>query len=432
MRHGLITYAILLLPLAAALLMVPHGSLAQNTTDRETTRNALEVTDDVIREASEVVTEARSQKGTLKLAVAVQRQKQAWNSFVALSNRMAMQLTLEARKEAQQAIGLARLDIQTQERLDRVIEETIDRIVKVRDIMIEFEIRAEHPRKLLDESRNLIEKSRLNAHQYRYQLALDLAQNGRERAVRAEQEVRVIRILKERIERRLTLLERLLERARERVHESQDERARNQLRMAEEQFNRARELVHEGRYRAAGAMTEKCEKTLRSLIRQISSWSLSDPQTRLDEAYQLLERTEEMISESRKDAAANQAQMWYEQAKEMLLRAEEGAAANRVDEAIRFIEEAKRLLRRAIDEVQEGLDESRVTATIEAVEEHREQILAAIGDCDAAGVRTLMQRADDRLSRARIHLGNGDYQAADAEARIARNLYDRIREACSF
>ena len=87
----------------------------------------------------------------------------------------------------------------------------------------------------------LLEKSRLNAQQLRYQLALKLAGDARDLAVRAEERIRNTRVLKEAAERKLAFLERLLERARERVQQSAGRIARaSQISIAEEQIEKAR------------------------------------------------------------------------------------------------------------------------------------------------------------------------------------------------
>ena len=199
MRNYKTVKTILILALGASLLTVAGRTSAQQV-EPARVRGALERTDEVIRTAAEVVQEARSQKGRLKLETAKTLQARAWNSYDRSTNLaygIAYNLTLEARQEANQAMAHARLEVQTESRLHRVIEETIERLAKARDMMVEWEIRAERAMKMIEDARNLIEKSRLNSAQYRYQLAMKLAESARQRAIRAEQEVRRIRTIKE-------------------------------------------------------------------------------------------------------------------------------------------------------------------------------------------------------------------------------------------
>ena len=56
---------------------------------------------------------------------------------------------------------------------------------------------------------------------------------------------------------------------------------------------------------------------------------------------------------------------------------------------------------------------------------------STIVDCRAEGIRELYQRAGEHLLQARRNLEKGKREEAVAEARIARNLFDRIREICA-
>jgi hypothetical protein len=432
MKITIKTYGMLLITLIVSLAFLPASAEGQGTQDRELVRSALERTDEILTEARTIVADSRSQKGLVKLQAAVDIQRKAWDSFTSQSNLMAMNLTRNARQEAFDAIALARADVQAQERLKRIYEETVERIARVRDMMAESGVLADQPMKLLNESRDLLEKSRLNFNQYRYQLALKLAELARSRAVTAEQQVRTIRAIKETVERRLEMLARLMERAREYVQQSNDDRARQQLRFAEEQYLRALELLRNGRYHAARSMMENVEKALRSLIRQFSSRSRLDPEAMLDEAYRLLARAVQMTSGAEEGDGALRSQEMIEQARRLLNKAEESIAAGQPDEARRLIEQARNLLRRAIAEGREQPDDSAVAAMIENLERYREEVLSTFSGCEAPGIGTLIERADARLAAARSKLGEGDLSSAEAEARIARNLYDRIREVCSM
>jgi hypothetical protein len=427
MKTKPIQYAILLIPLIIFLPLHATDARSQNVSDRGRAEEALKRTDEIIEEARIVVGESRSNKARLRIEQAETIQKKARSSFMANAYRISYDLTLKARDEAKQAMAMARLEVQAETRLGRIIEETMERIGRARDIALDAEIRAERPMKMLDEARSLIEKSRLNASQYRYQLAIKLAENARQRAVRAERELRLIRSAKEAGERRLALLDRLIERARDRVRETEDERAERQLRLAERQLRNAHELFRDGKYRAARASMERCEKTIRNLIRRFRRQALSDPDAALEEAHRLLERAEMLIAE-RDGGAAERSRRIIERAASLIDRAEQAAANGEADEARRLLAEARRHLREAVR--MEPAPAAAAT-TIERVEAIRSDVMAIIEYCSEYGVRTLLERADMHLERARAHLAAGNGEAADSEARIARNLYNRIRELCS-
>ncbi|MCK4236951.1 MAG: hypothetical protein KAX38_07510, partial [Candidatus Krumholzibacteria bacterium] len=432
MSYKKMRYAIFLVPLITTLMLHAISVSAQNI-DSERVKSAIEVTNGIIEKADEVIGESRSQKARLTLAKAKEIQAKAIiASCVAEAYGWALKLTLEARKEAYHALGLARLEAKAEARLSRVAEETLEHISRARDLIIEGDLRVRHPIKLIEEARNLLEKSRLNAHQYRYQLALKLAENALQRAIRAEQQVRRAQVLKEMTERRLALLEKLINRANERVRETENRQARARLRMANEQLERAKELLREGRYNAAKHAMEKCEKILRSLIRQFGSQALSDPDALMNEAYRLLERAEEILAGSGEEPIDPQASELAGRARELLRKAEEETSNGRFNEARRLTEQSLKLLRKTISEGKNQLTREKVASSIHRVEDLREETLTLTEGCTAPGIGTLMERAFNHLEKARALLDDSRLQNAEAEARIARNIYNRIKEICSI
>ena len=63
-----------------------------------------------------------------------------------------------------------------------------------------------------------------------------------------------------------------------------------------------------------------------------------------------------------------------------------------------------------------------------------ENLMASVREiaagCDAPGVETMMRRAEDHLDAARARLAEGREKNAAAEARIAANMFIRVRELC--
>ena len=160
-----------ILVILAAMLLALHGGLAYTQSneepDRDKVQEELDKTQQIIEWAQEIVMESSSLKGRLMLDQAASMQDQALENFSS-SLRSTLKLTLEARQLAYQAIALARLEMKTEARITRILEETNIRIAKVRDEIIEHDIKADRIIKLLDESRNLMEKSQRaakNAHE---------------------------------------------------------------------------------------------------------------------------------------------------------------------------------------------------------------------------------------------------------------------------
>jgi HEPN domain-containing protein len=290
-------------------------------------------------------------------------------------------------------------------------------------------MRDERIMRLMIESQSLLEKSKMNHQQLRGELALKLAENAFRLADQAEKRFRRSLNLMEMCQRRLTLLERLSERAYAHIEGSDDERAATQLRRAGEQLARARESFAAGRYNACRINLEKAEGMLRAMMRNTSGTRTGDPESMLAEARRLQQRAEEMVGAH--EGAPESAYMLLEQAGRMLDRAESELAGGNSDEALRLMEQARRLLRQAVEEAQSDVSPDRAAEEVERAAELGEMVRATLEQCEAEGTRNLFERANEHLVRANENLDNGQRDRAMAEARIARNLFNRIREICA-
>ena len=422
-RNRLIIFAI------AALLVLYCGmTYAQSSEDPdpEKVQEALQMTQQVIEQARSIVMESTSQKARLMLEQAISMQMTAEGN-IHDSLRQSLKLTLEARQLAYQAIAIARQEMKTEATVTRTIEETNERIAKVRDRMIENDIRGDRAVKLIDEARNMLEKSRLNAQQRRYQLALKLAESAHGRVLQAEQFINRIKTLKGMVERKLALLEKLRDRAAERTDVMENEQARIQIELVGEQIDRTERLLREHRYMAAKVSLESCEKTFRNLIRQFPSQNMNDPELMLEESYRLLARAEELVGSQ--DGGAER-RGYIDEAKRLLTRAGDELAENRDESALRLINEARNLIRLATSDDGKAMTKDEVRSEIRRIEAMGEEVTGAVEGCDAPGVQMLLDRAAARLGKAWQYLDGGDLANAEAEARIARNLYQRVGEIC--
>ena len=423
------TTGIMTLVIACAFIFArPAPALAQGSEDAVRVQEALERTDEVIARAKQLIEETRSEKGRVALRFAMEMQTRAWNSYRGNGYRVALRYTIEARDEAWHAMSLARADIRSEESLARVAEEARERLQNVRDMMIDGGVRDDHAMKLVEEARGLLDKSRLNAQQNRYQLALRLAANARQLAMKAEERVRSTRMLKESLERRLGLLDRLMERARERVGEKGDEKTRAELRLAERKLEQARGLQTAGRYREARQACEACERMLRGVVRLVPQ-AAGNAGAGLEQAYRLLERAREMhAADGAHDPRMTETTA---RAREMLERAGEAAADGRDDESRALVERAREMLRNAVREEGGALTGERIMARIAHVERIREEARNIAGVCAVPGVKDLVERADGHLSVAREHAAASRFERAAAETAIARNMYQRIVDLCA-
>ena len=423
--------ALLLVPLAIFFVLNAGPAKGQGANnDAIRAQEALERTDEVIGSAKSAIEESRSRKARLSLDMAAGLQTKAWNSYRGHGYRMALKLTAQAREEAWHALALARADRQFEQNNNRVAEETRERLARLRDRMIESGVRDEQAMKLMEQARNLLEKSYLNAQQLRYQLALKLAANARDLALKAEERIRNTRVLREAAERRLALLERLSVRAGEHAGANGQERARDQIAIAEGQIAKARELLDAGRYREAKQAIERCEKTLRNSIRLMPLAPAGDPQNRLEEANRLLDRAGEIASGNGQPADPRTLET-IDQARSMIRRAETALAAGRTAEGLDLLARTRETLRTAIRAEEGGITREKIMMRIERIESLRDETGNLAEKCPEPGIKNLMERAQEHLMLARDHAKNGRLEPAAAEIAVARNMYQRIGELCA-
>jgi len=422
--------AVVLILIAITVLSYTGKPAAQGTVDTELIRQALERTDEIIRGAQETVMDSRSQKGRLSLEKARALQKKAWELYQANRFNMALNLTLQARKEAWHAMSLARLDTQTEGQLMRTVESTYERMIRIREVIIENTIRDPQTLKLLEEAKNLLEKSTINAKQLHFQLALKLAKSSMNLTNRAEERVRTILRIKEVATRRVATMERLLERVKERVGDTNDEATRKRIAIAEKELVRAREMIREGHYRRAKRAISVTEKLLRSIARSIEPKGTENAQRRIEEAYRLIARAEEILSSDENvDPRAEEA---IATARRMLEKAEDALANGRTSEAIRLAEQARKRIANTLRKAKRSLDRSTVQARIERAEELKSEVVEIIRNCPKKGVENLLDRAVNHLARAREMLSEGKFEGALSEAQIAINILERIKDICEL
>jgi hypothetical protein len=168
---------------------------------------------------------------------------------------------------------------------------------------------------------------------------------------------------------------------------------------------------------------------LRNVTRNSAGKGRGAPAEMLAETRLLQERAEEMVGSGGK--APESAIMLLQRAGQLLGRAESAIAAGRDDEATRLMEEARRALRGAVQESRSQIDPQRAAEEVERAAELGESVRATLERCEAEGASNLYQRAEEHIARARENLGLGLEENAVSEARIARNLFNRIREICA-
>jgi HEPN domain-containing protein len=165
------------------------------------------------------------------------------------------------------------------------------------------------------------------------------------------------------------------------------------------------------------------------MMRNTSRELTGKPENMMAEARRLQQRAEEMIGAH--EGAPENAYMLLEQARRMLDRAETEVAEGNSEEALQLIEQARRMLRNAVEEAQSNVPPEQAADEIDRAAELGQMVMATLEQCEAEGARNLYERANEHLVRAKENLDKGQKERAVAEARIARNLFNRIREICA-
>ncbi|MCK4537684.1 MAG: hypothetical protein KAV42_02675 [Candidatus Krumholzibacteria bacterium] len=416
--------------IATALTLVFAVNLsAQDIVDVETARNAVERTAQIISEARIIIDESRSNIARLSLEKAIAIQNMATSLFRSGKNHFAYKYTMEARQEAWHAIALARADARIEDKLVNISENTMEKLSRLRERVIESGIRDERLNRLMMEARTQLEKSRMNAQQLRNRLAMNLAENARKLTIRAEERLRKLVGARDMARRRLMLLERLSERARDRIGTDGTDQDAEMLHRAEQELARAREMLNQGRYEAARMNIEKCERLLRGIARKIRSGTGGDPQQAIAETNRLMERAGEMISGM--DEVPEHTRALFGEAEGLMLRAREMISEGNNEEAGRLLVRVRTMLREAIDLMKTSDGSKMAENEIDNVIQMRNRIQELVEGCTSEGARKLFARAENRLNSAMDHFEAGRTEEAWAEARIARNLFQRIREICA-
>ncbi len=411
--------------LIAVILTIYVGNAAAQMTDAEIAKAATERTGEVIKEANAIITDSRSQIARISLEKAIALQARAMSQLEAHHNNFAYKYTMQARKEAWHAIALARADARIEEKLVNLSEHTREKLFRLRERIVENGVKDDRLFGLMNRARNLLEESHMNTQQLRNKLALNLAENARKLAVRSEERFRKVLDLKEMSERRLMLMERLITRARERVDQNGDEEDRLRLQQAIQSMERAKEMIGEGKYHAARISIEKCERILRNFARHISRDEAGNIDRELEEGFRLFSRAREHFADSDRFAGVLQ------RAEALLARAREEIAQGRTEEAKKLIARARMLLRKAVQSQDHVIEPGQVENNIESIMEIRDNIGIGLVECQAEGAQNLFERANRHLDSAIGFFEKRRFGQADAEARIARNIYQRIREICT-
>ena len=89
------------------------------------------------------------------------------------------------------------------------------------------------------------------------------------------------------------------------------------------------------------------------------------------------------------------------------------------------------MLRKAVQSRDHKIEPEQIENSIESIMEMRDNIRVMLTECRAEGAQNLFERANRHLDNAVGLFEMKRFGQAEAKARIARNIYQRIREICT-
>lgn len=206
-------------------LALPVAVFAQDPTG-DRVQVALDLTDRRIEQAQVLAAGSDNERAEAEIAVAVDLQARAMEAYNASQLRVALDLTLNARRHADRAIALLK-NLPDPDRVSVQLERTRELIDRARD-RIE-ECNSDRARALLRVATEMQERAEAAARDGRYLAALQLTLSARERALRSLRLCNLEDNTHDAAERALRRTREVIDRAREVVAEHGNDAARNLL-----------------------------------------------------------------------------------------------------------------------------------------------------------------------------------------------------------
>jgi hypothetical protein len=332
----------LALACAAAVFVASAGSAtAQDPSD---IRREVERTNEVLARAREIVPPSRNAQAIEVLQTAVRAQQGAIEQLQAGHPRIALELTMEARRLAFRAIDLARNagdsgpgPIDLEPRAQRALERAAEVLERARDCAGSSP--SQVAQRLLDLAATRLEEAHQAFRERRYRLALDLA-------------AQVDRVLGEvcrgdrgeDIEQLYDNVQQLMERAAPIIVEAGNANAIGMLERARTLFERARNALGANR----DPLAREALSTARDLLLQALRLSERPPES--GDVDRLLEATANdltKLAEEIRAAGNNEATSLFDRALEHLQRARDLRAQNRLRATLAELRVARNLAWRA-------------------------------------------------------------------------------------
>ena len=261
-RKGLIFWSLLLVIGIPLLVVTAAEAQVKESVERE-----LEKTDVVIQRAKEAVSESRNPKAENLLEMAVGLQEKAKNAFHAIRYRLAVTLTLSARKKAYEAIGYTKKDEENENLVLKAIERTDQIISKAKEAASGLENRRGFS--LLEGAVSNQQKAKEFFKEHKLKMALKFTLKAREMAQKLLDLANGERGLDRLAQKELEIIDRLIEKASVIIRESQNPKAEQLLNQAENLLSKARDMSNQRKYKQATKDSKKARGLIQKALRLV-------------------------------------------------------------------------------------------------------------------------------------------------------------------
>lgn len=316
---------------------------------KESVERELEKTDAVIQRAKEAVWESRNPKAENLLEMAVKLQGRAKDEFSMIRYKLAIELTLMARKKAYEAIGFTKKDEENENLVLKAIERTDQIISKAKEVANGLENR--RTTSLLEMAINNQQKASEFFKEHKLKMALKFTLKARETAQNvlnlANKEKRLDRVAQKELE----ITDRLIEKASTIIQESQIQKADQLLSQARSLQKKAWDLFNQKRFAAAIKNSHKAREMVQRALRLVEEDIT--PQM-VENAIQQNERLIKKVQEKIKPGINPEAISTVEKGLSHQSKVKEYYHEGKFKAALAEAKVAKRLITKALEMTGEG------------------------------------------------------------------------------
>jgi tetratricopeptide (TPR) repeat protein len=341
-RVKLVLWSLFLI-IGIPLLLVP----AAEAQTRVSVERELEKTDNVIERAKDAFRESRNPKAENLLEMAVSFQKEAKGQFHMIRYRLALDLTLKARKRAYEAIGFTKKDEENENLVLKAIERTDQIISKAQDVT--SGLNAPRVLSLLDMATGSQQKAKEFFREHRLKAALKLTLEAKDMANKVlglvDKGVKLYQLTK----RELEITDRLMDKASVIIQESQIPKAVQLLDQANDLQSKAQEMFAQNKFGQASKSTKKArdlaKKALEMVEKDITPLMVENA---IQQNEKLIEKETEKVNASGNPEAEdtfqqglshqNKAKEYYHEGKFQAALAEAKVALRLINKALEMVE----------------------------------------------------------------------------------------------